>query len=163
MGAENSSSLDALIEALPEIELPEGLWETLLSATFDDASPADASTVPTMDDEPVVPDDDATDLDALGLDAPDLDTPDLDAPDLDTPDLDTAGQESVTDRPAAPGHDGAPDQHGHADPDPGLAGADPAFADPADAFGDPVGDDFGIPDPGAAADAVDDEHPDLGF
>ncbi len=59
MSAEDDSILTALGISPDDVPAPPaGVFEHALSAAFDSDAPADDSTVPDMDDEPVVPADD---------------------------------------------------------------------------------------------------------
>ncbi|WP_267625616.1 hypothetical protein [Gordonia sputi] len=59
MSAEDDSILTALGISPDDVQAPPpGVFEHALSAAFESDAPADDSTVPDMDDEPVVPADD---------------------------------------------------------------------------------------------------------
>ncbi len=164
MSAENASPLDALIAALPEIELPDGLWESVLAGAFDDTRPVDSTTVPVMDDVPVVPEDDATDIDALGVDHSAHDsglhtdsgdeTPNLGSDDHHPADLAAADRHGA-DHYAAD-HYGAGPNDADLDAGPDLAWDGTDLAASGTDQHDPGHHDFG------GGHSVDD-HPDLGF
>lgn len=145
----DGAPLDALIQALPEVELPDGLWDKVLVGTFDDSLTVDDSTVPSMDDLPVVPNDEY-DVDGSLIDESDS------AP---TPaeSHDSAGDHAgATDGDQISLHDPAPGDGSLGDDSLGDHSSTDSHGDLGDHGA--LGDHGSFDDHGAA-----DDHPDLGF